>query len=122
MILVVGGVLGWWTLRQALLPMGQLPKGLAETALYQGQIVRLREALAAAQSEAAPLPSTDAREVYAALTGKNPQGKVFLDAKAFRLSPGSQPLDPWGREFVFERREGKIGVVAVGAPTIRNKE
>ncbi|CAN5378637.1 hypothetical protein BH09VER1_BH09VER1_06660 [soil metagenome] len=115
LILVVGGVLGWLTLRNAGSYVGQLPKGLAEASLYQGQVVRLREALVGYQAEVGVLPSLEGKAVVASLLGENRLRKRFLDAPWLKFDAAGAPVDPWGRVYRFEGKDGRVELVEEGA-------
>lgn len=72
-------------------------------AIEQGQVMRARAQLAAffeasnAYRDAfGTLPEGTASEIIAALGGKNPEDRVFLEIMSDRIDAKRQMTDPWG--------------------------
>lgn len=60
-------------------------------------------------------PQGSPKEIFDALNGANPKGKIYLDAGAIELNSDGAPIDSWGHpmEIHFEP-EGKLSVSSSG--------
>ncbi len=80
----------------------------------EAEMVALATALEAYKTQNSTFPTGSPSDIADALQGKG-SGRIFFEFNPAMLNSAGQPIDPWGRPYVFFVHGSEIGIRSLGA-------